>query len=70
MTGKEFARTLEHTDDYRNDDYGRESRSDTRKIIIAKFDGKCKTCKRKIMAGRDKLTQNGNSDWVHERCAA
>ena len=70
MTGKEFARTLEHTDDYRNDDYGRESRSDTRKTIIARFDGKCKTCKRKIVAGRDKLTQNGSSDWVHERCAA
>lgn len=38
--------------------------------ITAKFSSTCKICRRRIVAGKDKVGQNDYGNWVHARCAS
>ena len=37
--------------------------------IVAKYSGKCVACDQRIIAGKDKIAQDDDGDWVHIKCA-
>ena len=74
----------DYKDDYRNsgrsnskrNDYGnsrgndyKNSHDSSRSGMVAKFGGTCNICKRKIIAGKDRVAQDRYSKWVHAGCA-
>lgn len=38
--------------------------------IVAKLGSTCRTCKRAITAGKDRIKRNNYGNWVHVRCAS
>ena len=74
MSGRKFVRILEDDDsgdDYNNtdtyDNHGKNHNS--RRGIVAKFGGQCRTCGKRISAGKDRVRQNSYGSWVHAWCA-
>ena len=37
--------------------------------IVARYGGMCEVCDKRIIAGRDRVTQDDSGDWIHARCA-
>ena len=52
-----------YSDDHKN------SYSSQHEGIVAKYSGKCVACDQRIIAGKDKIAQDDDGDWVHIKCA-
>ena len=46
------------------------SNSSRRSGMVAKFSSTCNVCRRKITAGKDRITQDRYSNWIHVICAS
>lgn len=52
-----------YSDDHKN------SYNSQHEGIVAKYSGKCVACDQRIIAGKDKIAQDDDGDWVHIKCA-